>query len=156
MSYTSLVNARNSYDGQLKANEASFDNTWKTIQQAAQVPAEKKNAFKEIISGYANARGENGGSILSAVREAVPNLDLGIYDKLMNIIVGARATWTTDQKTLADKAMIYNNVAQSPLNIIARSIGGFPSSIKAKIVSSDKTEEAFKTAKDNAPLELFK
>lgn len=144
----------NRYEMKIKSNEAEFDNMWKKIQQVAAVPNEKKEAFKEILGAYVNGRGQNGGTVLSAVREAVPNFDLNIYDQLTNIIVGSRNTWTTNQRELVSVAEEYNaNLTPLVKGFVLKSIFGFKK-IDPKIITSDKTEEAFKTGKDN-DVDLF-
>ena len=146
--YNNANKLKNDYEAKEKANEASFDNMWKKIQQVAQVPNEKKEAFKEIIAAYSNGRGPNGGTVLSSVREAVPNVDLNVYDQLMNIIVGSRNTWTTNQTELVSIANEYNNAVTRLPNSLFLGAFGFQK-ITPKIISSERTESAFKTGKDD-------
>lgn len=148
-SYSSkAIGLQNDYKAKLKANQASFDNMWKKIQQVSQVPAEKKEALKEVITAYTSGRGTNGGGMISAVREAVPNLDLSIYDQLVNIITGSRNTWTTNQEELVSIANSYNKTISSPVAQFFL-IGSGYQPIDPQIITSSKTEEAFNTGKDD-------
>lgn len=137
------------YDSKLKANNASFDNMWKKIQQTAQVTDAQKNALKEIMIGYAQARGGNGGgSMATSVREAIPNVDTKVFQQLMNIITGSRDQWTAEQIQLVDVARQYNfNLSQFPKSFILDLFGYKP--IDAKLVTSSRTDKAFETGKDD-------
>lgn len=138
-----------SYDMKVKDNSSEFDNMWKKIQQTASVPEQKKEAFKEILGAYADSRsGNGGGSMATLVREAVPNLDLNIYDKLVNIITGSRDTWTMRQKELVSIAEEHNKLLVSqPKGTLLAFFGH--SLINPQVITSERTEETFKTGKDD-------
>jgi hypothetical protein len=96
---------KTSYEMKIKANQASFDDMWKKIKQAAQVPEQKKEAFKEIFNSYASSRSTGGDNqTMTWIKESVPNVDLKVYDQLMNIITGSRDTWTMKQTELVSIA----------------------------------------------------
>ena len=131
---------------------------WKKIQQVAQVPAEKRDALVAIFNGYAAARTGTGDKapLMNWIKESVPNIngDLNVYDNLMNIITSSRDAWTMRQKELIE----LNNQHNTPF-------GDFPSSMALSIfgrkktditiVTSDRTEKAFATGKDDESLALF-
>jgi hypothetical protein len=56
-------------------NTSEYDNLWKKLSQAAQVTDAQKEALREIIIGYADARKSGMGSLATSVKEAVPNVD---------------------------------------------------------------------------------
>ena len=60
-------------ENKMTDNRSEFDNMWKKISQVAQVTEGQKEAIKEILIGYADARsqGRDGdGSFINALRVA--------------------------------------------------------------------------------------
>lgn len=153
--YNSANTLKNTYEMKVKDNSSEFDNTWKTISQAAQIPEAKKNAFKEIYTDYAAARTSDGqGKVMAWIKESNPTIDLSTYDKLMNIIVGTRQSWTFRQKELVGIAEAYNlKLSVFPSNVILGMLGF--QKIDPKVITSARTDEAFRTGQDNE-VELFK
>jgi hypothetical protein len=151
--YNNQAQLGNLYEMKVKANEAEFDNMWKKIKQTAQIPEQKKEAFKEIFLEYAEARtSENAGSVVNFVRESNPTLDLSVYDNLMNLISGSRDSWTMRQTELVDIARQYNqNLVMFPRNVY---LGVFFDKIDPKVITSGKTKETFESGEDN-DLDLF-
>lgn len=134
-----------------QANSTVFDNMWKTISQSAQVTDSQKEALKDIFTSYAAARtgtGGGNGSFINAVHEAIPQVDVSVFRNLQNIIVGARDEWTNNQIALVDMGREYNTLLTTvPSNILLQLLGF--ERINVKIVTSSRTEEAFKTGKDD-------
>ena len=141
------------YEAKLKANTATFDNMWKKIQQVAQVTEAQKDALKDVLLGYAQARqgtgGAKDGSLARWVHEAVPNVDTSTFNNLQNIIAGSRDSWTFNQLELVDIAREYNRRLEvQPSGFILGVLGFKP--INAKVITSSRTEETFITGKDDA------
>jgi len=132
-------------------NTSEFDNMWKKISQVAQVTDAQKNAIKEILVGYADARsqGRDGsGSFINALHEAIPNVDMKTFENLQNIIVGSRDSFAMRQKELLDLKREHDKMLRTfPSNIILGMFGKKP--IDVKIVTSSKTEKTFETGKDD-------
>jgi len=88
------------------------------------------------------------------VQESVPNVDLSVYKNLQNIIVGSRDSFTMRQKELLDLKREHDKLLRSfPSNILFGMLGIKEMSVT--IITSSKTQEAFKTGKDD-DVELFK
>jgi hypothetical protein len=147
--YNSASQLKNVYDMKISANAAEFDNMWKKIREVSQIPEQKKKAFQEIFAGYAESRNSGSKSqLMTWVQEAVPNLDLSVYDQLINIIAGSRDTWTMKQTELVSIAEQYNQkLVVFPSNIIL-GIFGFQK-IDPKIITSTRTQEAFASGVDD-------
>jgi hypothetical protein len=147
------VTLHNTYDSKVLTNETEFDNMFKKINQVAQVSDASKDALKEIFVGYASARNTGGakdGSLMKWITESVPNVDTNalLYKDLMNTIVSSRNSWTARQVELVEIAREYNLMVDIfPQNIVM-SVFGY-TKIDAKIVTSSRTEEAFRTGKDD-------
>jgi hypothetical protein len=148
--YNGAATLKNQYTSKVSANEASFDNMWKKIQQTSQVPDAQKNALREIFEGYAAARTGvgGGGSVMNWIKEAIPSVDVSIYKDLMNIITSSRDEWTRNQVELVSIANEYNKMlAVFPSNVLLKMLGF--ERIEPKIITSTRTENAFKTGKDD-------
>lgn len=148
--YNDEAALKNQYDSKVSANEASFDNMWKKIQQTSQVPDAQKNAFREIFEGYAKARSGNGngGSVMNWIKEAIPNVKLDLYKNLLNIITGSRDEWTRNQIELVSISNQYNlKLSVFPSNFLLHALGF--QKIDPKVITSTRTDAAFKTGKDD-------
>ena len=149
--YNTAKNLGFACDAKLKANSAVFDSMWKTIAQTSQIPGEKAKQVKEILRAYVEGRGGNdGGKVVTMVREAVPGIELPDYGQLMNIITGSRNTWTANQEELVDVVNTYNKYItdMGAVRPLVKMFGGFQVK-EAKVITSSKTDEAFSTQKDN-------
>ena len=140
------VRLRNLIKTKQTDNKNVFDSTWKKIAQSAEVTEQQKDALKEIIIGYAEARGKAGGSLANLVHEAVPNVDTSTFNNLQNIIVSARESFTRTQRELLDYKREHDILLDSPIS------GWFLSScnkIDVTIVTSTRTEKTFESGKDD-------
>lgn len=149
--YNTAKSLRVRYDAKLKGNEATFDNMWKKIKGTAEVTDAQKVALKEILVGYAEARnsGQSGGGALATwIQESVPNVDTSTFNNLQNIIAGSRDSWTFNQLELVDIAREYNQMLERQPSGIILSLLKFEK-IDAKVITSTRTEETFKSGKDD-------
>jgi hypothetical protein len=145
---------RNQIKAKQVDNNSEFDNLWKKISQVAQVTDAQKHALLDIIVGNAKARaGQGGGSLATAVHEAVPNVDTKTFENLQNIIAGSRDSWTFRQKELLDVKREHDNMLSTfPSSLVLGLLGREP--IDVTIVTSGRTKEAFRTGEDN-DVEIF-
>jgi hypothetical protein len=131
-------------------NTSEMDNMWKKISQVAQVTEGQKNALVEIFNGYAQARSGKGGggSLATWIHESVPNVDTKTFENLQNIITGSRDRWTMQQKELIDLKREDDTILTTiPSGWICSMFGR--TSIDITIVTSSRTEEAFKSGRDD-------
>lgn len=158
MQYVGLSNQEVQLASQFKAqqekNKAEFDNTWKIIQQVAEVSDEYKESFAKIYPAimagrYGNARG---GSLMSWVTESNPTFDTSLYSKLINAIEEQRTLFTAEQAKLIDIKREHDVLVQTFPGSFFLTGRQLPDMI---IVTSAKTDDAFKTGKDD-DVKLFK
>ena len=153
--YNTQASLKNTYEMKVEANKTDFDNMFKKIQQSVQVSDAQKEAFKEIYTGWASARTSEGqGRVMTWIKEVAPNVDVKIYTQVLNIITGSRDSWTTRQKELVDIAREHNqNLVTFPKNLLLGAFGF--KKIDPQIVTSTRTDNAFKSGKDDE-VDLFK
>ncbi len=144
---------RNAITAKQLDNTSEYDNLWKKLSQAGQVTDAQKEALRQIIVGYAEARKAGAGSLATMVREAVPHVDTSTFKNLMNIVVSSRDSWTMRQKELIDLNREHDNTIDLfPSSVVCAILGR--QKIEIKIVTSTRTGEAFKTGKDD-DVDLF-
>jgi hypothetical protein len=149
--YVSASNSETSLRNQFVAQQRNLHNqldlVTKKITQTAQVSAAEVQALKDIIVGNAQARaGQGGGSLATAVTEAVPNVSIDTLKNLQNIIAGARDTYATQQALLLDIKRAHDDVRT---RIPSGWFVGSRPELEAIIVTSSKVEEAFRTGVDD-------
>jgi len=138
-------------------SEVVFDNTWKTIKGQAGVTEEYKAAFKEIYVDIMNARYANDSTsgketLMKWVQESNPTFDSGLYLKLMNTIEGSRNSFTMEQKKLIDIDRELKSMKVTfPQSWVLRN----KADLDIKLVTSAKTEEAFKSGQENDGINPF-
>jgi hypothetical protein len=148
--FNSEARMRNQIVAKQKDNTNEYDNTWKKISQAAQVTDAQKQALMDIIVGNSKARAGNGngGQLATFVHEAVPNIDTSTFNQLMNIVTSARDGFTMRQKELLDFKREHDNLMDTfPGSLLFSLLG--KTKIDVTIVTSSRTEDAFKTGKDD-------
>lgn len=142
---------RTAIQAKQRDNANEMDGMWKTIDQVAQTSKAQKDALVEIFSGYAQARrqpGDAGGSLANWVQEAVPNANLDTFRNLQNIITGKRDGFVMRQKEILDLSREHNRLLGSiPAGWICSLFGR--GAIEVTLVTSTRTEEAFKSGKDD-------
>jgi hypothetical protein len=107
----------------------------------------------EIFSSYAQGRAGSDPKtpMMNWIKEACPNIPSGTFDKLMNIIVSQRDGFKFRQKELLDFKREHDNLIDTAPSSFF--VGG-RGKIEVVIVTSTRTENAFKTGKDDE-VELF-
>ena len=134
-----------------------YDNTWKTIAGQAGVLGKYKDDFKEVYvelmdARYKNDAGAGQQTLMKWVTENHIPLDASLYKTLMNTIEGSRKEFTFQQEKLIDIDRQHKSLkATFPNSLI---IGNRPD-LEIKLVTSAKTEEAFKTGQENDGINPF-
>jgi len=144
------VRLRNLITAKQTDNKSEMDAMWKIIDQNAQVTVLQKNALMDIFNGYAEARtgNDSSASLMKWITESVPNVDQSTYTKLMNTITAQREGFKFRQKEILDFKREHDNLITTFPNVIFATILG-RHKIDVVIVTSTRTENAFKTGKDD-------
>jgi len=151
------VRLRNLIVNKQTDNKNQMDKMWKNIAQVAEVSDEQKKALVEIFTSHAAARTSEGqGRMMAWIKESVPDASATskTYLNLQNIIVSERDGFTMRQKEILDFKREHDNIIDVfPGNIFAMILGR--QKINVVIVTSTRTEDAFKSGKDD-DTQLFK
>jgi Na+-transporting methylmalonyl-CoA/oxaloacetate decarboxylase gamma subunit len=141
---------RNLVMAKQQANTTDFDNMWKTQMKTAQIPAQQQAMLKNVVVEYANARsgGGKGGSLATLVHEAIPNVDVSIFNHILRIVESTGESWAQRQKELIDLNRAHTDIVTVPPSSFVCSLFG-KTVIDIKLVTSSKTDKAFETGKDD-------
>jgi uncharacterized membrane-anchored protein YhcB (DUF1043 family) len=148
------ISLRNQITMKLKDNQSEFDNMWKKISQVTQVAVKDRESLSKIFNDYAEARTpkSDNAALMRWVQESIPNINQQTFTNIQNIVISSRDSWTMRQKELLDYKREHDNLRTLfPSSIF---VGGRPEII-VTIITSSKTENAFKTGKDE-DVDLFK
>ncbi len=147
--YNTANSLKVQYESKIEANKSDFDNMKKKISKVAQVSTVQMDKLKDIYTSYAGARKQEGNSALANwVHEAIPNVDTSTFNNIQNIIVAGHDSFNERQKELVDISREYNTlIIRFPGNIVAGIFG--MTKIVPLVVTSENTEESFKTRQDN-------
>lgn len=127
-----------------KENETMFDNMWKTIQQKYQLKSDYAKDTKELFAQV--IQGRSGGTMIKAFQESNPALDVSIYKDIMATIEGKRDQFKRSQ----DMQIAIKNTHDNLLKTVPSCwfLTGHKS-LELKLVTSDKTNQAFSSGVDN-------
>ncbi len=129
-----------------------YDSFWKSVKEVAQVPNQYSKDFQKTYMGIMEGRYKDKNPLMNWIKEANPNFDASLYKQVQQVIEAGRNDFKNTQKQMIDGAREYKTyIGQFPTVIFVRFLG-FP---KIKFedyepVTSDRTEDAFKTRKDQA------
>jgi hypothetical protein len=131
-----------------------YDKVWKILQQSAGVldkySADFKDIYTNIMSGRYASDGKNT-PMMKWIQESNPNFSSEMYKSLMDKIEAQRSEFAMVQKRLIDiKREDDNLIQQFPGSLFLS--GRKP--IEINIVTSTKTENTFKTGKED-DIDLF-
>ena len=162
MMFVGANNAANGFEQRVKAE---FENNKNLLAQysqkvleAAQVPAIMRDDLakvaREAIQGRYGAEGSK--AVFQAIHEQNPTLEPQLYVKLQTIIEAGRTEFATAQTRLIDTKRSYETALGSIPQGLLMGMAGYPKINLAdyKTVTTDRTEETFKSGREQAPLQL--
>jgi len=149
------IDLRNQAMAQQKKNEVVFDKVWKVIAQKAGIASQYADRFKEIYHDIMSERYQGdskGAPLFKWIQEQNPQFSVDMYKDVADAVESNRAEFVMVQSRLVDIKREHDNLRMKfPSSIV---VGGRPA-LEIKIVTSAKTDEAFRTGKEDS-VELFK
>ena len=147
------IQLRNTVTTQQAANTVVFDRVWKVLSQQAQVAEADKEAFQEIYGEIMS--NSTGGSerLLVFIQSVNPQFDQSSFQNLQTSIESNRRDFEREQQSLLEKNKTHKDfIQQFPNNMYAGLFGR--DEIDITLVTSGKTEDAFKSGQENR-IDLF-
>lgn len=143
-----MVELNERINAQYSTNKSSYDNMWKKFREMTQVTdlqAEKiKDVYKDLIAG----RYQDPNLLFKMVQENNPQLDQSTFTNLQNEIASSRNSFNNNQEQITDIIREYNVYIQHK-PITAKIFGYTERNTNDFITTSDSTEKAFDTKKDD-------
>lgn len=174
--HNNAVSLENGIEAQVKSNRAEYDKMWKVIAETAQVPAQYKGDFKELLTAETSAKFGSGGSKALAqwFNERDLRLPPEMYTKVQTTIEANRASFKRGQDDLADKQRRYADHLGKASGRLWSGVTGHPHEVKGdhapprdidgdgrltvfdyEIITSAKTEAVFESGRDDKALDVF-
>lgn len=139
------------FEAQQKVNESSFDKTWKIIKQQSGVANTERDSFRQTYTEIMTAtKGVAGnGQLASFFTQAKVDISPQLFSQLMTTIESQRESFHRDQQKLLQIQAEHDKCFEVQPSGMILSMFGRQNNLKAKLVTSSKTNEAFETGEDN-------
>lgn len=162
---TSYISANNygakmesTIEAQWKNNKNILSQYEQKILEASQVPAMYKDDMKEVVESAMTGRYGKDGSkaVFQWIQERMPNYDSTLYSKITDLIKAGRKDFEVGQTKFLDLMAQYEMQQNFAWRGMWLRIAGWPKKdmSKFKIVTTARTEDAFETGTEKAPLKL--
>lgn len=141
------VRLRNQFKAETQKIEMVYDNMWKTIKQTAEVSDKYQESFKDIYVQIMDKRyDKNDGTLMNWIKEANPNFDIHLYDKLATVIEVERRRFLNAQTKAVDIERIHNNM----LDVVPSKwfLSGCER-LEYEVISSSKSKNVMETRMDD-------
>jgi hypothetical protein len=168
-----LVSQEQGIKATWRDSQVQYDTFWKTVRETAQVTDKYKEDFREILHGAIEGRYDNQKMVMF-IMEQNPNLDSEAYTRLQQIIEAGRNDFARTQRTLVDRQRRYETDLSTFPNSFVAGWMGFPHEVNGeyapatdvdgdgrytvldyRTVTSTKTQEVFRTGREDQPLNVF-
>lgn len=153
--YNGAVTAETGIKAQYTQNQNNYDNYFKKLKEAAQVPDMYAGDLEKIYSKVVEGRKGSETELVRMITEQNPTVDSTLYKQIQQIIEAGRNSFEADQKSLIDRVRAYETMLGVVPGTFLLGAMGFPKIDMAKytIVTSEETATAFETKK-SAPLKI--
>lgn len=169
--YSDAVKLENTTKAQYRSNQNSYDAFWKTVKETAQVPDKYKEDFKQLLVAETSAKfgPEGSKAAFQWFQDRQINFDASQYRKIQDVIESGRQDFKRSQDELLDKQRKVQDMTQGYWGSMLASHYDFPRTLSGElapprdldgdskltvldypIVTSAKTQEAFRTGQDEA------
>ncbi len=153
-----VFNQGNRYEQQLVAEQTNnrniLSNYGKKVAESAQIPAMQRDDFVKVVKAQMEGRyGPTGsGATMQWIKENNISLDTKVYTNLQRTIEAGRNEFSTGQTKLISVKQEYTTVLGSVPRGFVLKLVGYPkiNLDDFNIVSDDRTDNAFKTHKEEA------
>lgn len=143
------VKYKNLIEAQHLANQSDYDKMWKTFKEMAQVTDLQAEQVKDIYTDLITGRYDGDENLaVKMITEDNPKIDSSLYNNLMNQIAADRSVFNNNQRKILDIINTYNTFVEHEAIIMASLLNFEKIDSSKYIVTSEKTEQAFETGKD--------
>jgi len=150
------IELESAFEAQLKANESTYDKVWKVISKKAKVSDKYAKDFKESFSSIMQGRygdsQDRQQAMMNWIKEQNPTYDTSLLKGLSASIEGLHNEFDMVQKKMISIKQSHQNLRKKfPSSLIV----GSRDELKLAMVTSTRTDKAFKDGKDD-DVDVFK
>lgn len=150
--YNTEQDVRISFENQYRNRTALYDKMWKTLKQKGVVASRNDTSFQNVVAAIMAGRKDGEGVAFKWIQEQNPGAQFTevtrLYEDLSRTIEAERSGFFQQEKVLSDiKAEDDRLLRKFPGMILFKIYGTKP--IDYKPITSDRTDDAIKTGKDN-------
>ena len=143
-----MVELEEQFKAQYSSNQSNYDSMWKIFKESAQVTDKQAEDFKDVYTSIISGRYENGaGELMQMIQEDNPQMNTDLYTELQRQIEAGRKTFDNNQKKLIDVSREYNTYVRKHF-IVAAILNKETINADDYVVTSERTDDAFKNGKD--------
>lgn len=144
------IDLRNRFTQKTSERVAFYDKMWKTLSGKSQVALKNDSSFRENVNIIMTGRKDAKQVFFKWITESNPNANFGevsaLYKDLSRAIESEREGFFVEEKMLQDIKLQHDNLRHKwPSSWVV----GSRKELVYKPVSSDRTDDVFKTMKDN-------
>lgn len=143
-----IISLEQRIDAQYITNQSNYDNMWKKFKEMTQVTELQAEQFKDVYTELIQGRYEDQSLLIQMVKEENPQLGSEVYTNLQNAIESGRNSFANDQMKITDIIREYNTQVQRYV-VLNTFMGRELKNAKDYVVTSDRTQNAFDTRKDD-------
>jgi hypothetical protein len=136
---------------QYSENQNNFDNGWKSVKEAAQVPTQQADQLKGMYLDVAQGL-KSPGQLVLALGQFNPNMDQATYRKVQQLIESFHNSFAERQMELVARKQQYQNyLTVSWGGRFYNQLAHYPHIDMGKydIVTSQRTDDTFRTKKSD-------
>lgn len=160
--YINAASTANSFEQSLIASKESSENSLaqygQKVLEATQVTDMARDDIVSVVQAAIQGRyGDNGSrAVFSAIQERNPGVDPGLYRNIQQIVEAGRTEFKSSQDRVIEVKRAYRTALGSPITGMFMHAAGYPriNFDDFKIVTTDRADNAFKSGKEAAPIQL--
>lgn len=141
------VRLHNKVEAQYKDNQNEYDNMWKKFKELTQVTDLQAEQMKDVYTDLISGRYNDENLLFKSIQESNPQLTSDVYVQLQREISAGRESFKNCQTKILDVVREYNDYVETKIFMIV--LGKEPLDVDDYVITSDKTEDAFDSKKDD-------
>lgn len=147
------VDVRSQFEQKMDERKAFYDKLYKILNQKSQIASKNDSSFRKNIDIIMSGRKDAEGTVMKWITESNPNAQYAevssLYKDLSRAVEAQREGFFEQEKTIQDIVRVHKNLLRKfPSGVLLTTLFGRKELVYTPI-SSDRTDDVFKTGKDN-------
>lgn len=147
------VDVRSQFEQKMDERKAFYDKLYKILNQKSQIASKNDSSFRKNIDIIMSGRKDAEGTVMKWITESNPNAQYAevssLYKDLSRAVEAQREGFFEQEKTIQDIVRVHKNLLRKfPSGVLLTTLFG-RKELTYTPISSDRTDDVFKTGKDN-------